>query len=147
MKKRLLFSTVLLLLITTVLVPRTLVESVAQDDPAGSAKVDKTERQEFMRGKLTIVHKIVEGISTEDFKLIKKGGMELVGIAESAAFKSTGDPFYSLYSANFEQAAKGLISAADAENIDKATFAYVHVTFSCTACHQHVRGTVRVAGP
>ena len=92
-----------------------------------------------------MVQKVVEGIATEDFEMIRDGGMELAALAESAAWKSVGDPFYGQYSSGFEQTVKALISAAEAESVEKATFAYVHVTISCTACHQHVRGTVRTA--
>lgn len=145
MNKRFLMLFVFAMLITMAAYPRTSVESLAQENPTREANDDKTDRQHFMRGKLAVVNLIVEGIATEDFELIEEGGMKLVGIAESAAFQSTGDPYYSLYSANFEQSAKGLIAAGKAQSVDKATFAYAHVTFSCTACHQHVRGTVRVA--
>ena len=115
----------------------------AQDD---TPVVDeKSERQQFMRSKLSMVHKIVEGIATEDYALIEKGGIQLVTLAESAAWKSNRDPYYRHYSANFEHAGKGLIEAAKSKSVEKATFAYVHVTFSCTACHQHVRGIVRIS--
>ncbi|MEZ6132207.1 MAG: hypothetical protein R3C59_26400 [Planctomycetaceae bacterium] len=103
------------------------------------------ERRMFMRAKLSMVHQIVEGMAAEDFDMVKKGASELVTIAESAAWKSTNDPFYTQYSGNFEHAAKGLIRAAESKSIEKATFAYMHVTMSCTACHQHVRNTTRVA--
>ena len=117
----------------------------AQDDVTLSDDESKSDRQQFMRRKLSMVQNIVEGIAVEDFDLISKGGMELLALAESATWKSTKDPYYRHYSANFEQSAKGLLAAAKSESVEKATFAYVHVTFSCTACHQHVRGTVRVA--
>jgi cytochrome c556 len=105
----------------------------------------KSDRQIFMRSKLAMVQKIVEGITTEDYKMIEKGGLELAALAESAAWKSTQDPYYGQYSANFEYAIKGLLAAAKSESVEKSTFAYVHVTISCTACHQHVRGTARTA--
>ena len=92
-----------------------------------------------------MVQKIVEGITTEDYEMNDSGGLELATLTESAAWKSDRDPYYQYYSRNFEQAVKGLISAAKSESVEKATFAYVHVTISCTACHQHVRGTVRTA--
>ncbi len=114
------------------------VQIVVQQDDDG-------DRSRFMRKKLTMVQQVVEGIATEDFDMIRKGGMELAALAESAAFKSAGDPYYKHYSANFEHAVKGLVSAAQSQSVEKATFAYVHVTISCTACHQHVRGTVRTA--
>ncbi len=120
-------------------------QSVAQDKPRRSDDVDHAERKQFMRGKLAMVQKIVEGIATEDFGLVEKGGNELLAIAETSAWKSTGDRYYADYSGSFEQAARGLIESAKSKSVEKATFAYVHVTFSCTACHQHVRNVVRVA--
>ena len=119
--------------------------SVTGSPALEDATAKDPERQEFMRRKLAMVNDIVEGIATEDFDLIEEGAGKLLSLAESAAWKSTKDPYYRHYSANFEQAAKGLISAAKSESVEKATFAYVHVTISCTACHQHVRGTIRVA--
>ena len=103
------------------------------------------DRSEFMRGKLKMVQKVVEGISTEDFELVEQGAAELFALSESATWQSTDDPFYKHYSANFEHAVRGLLTAAKSESPEKTTFAYVHVTISCTACHQHVRGTKRVA--
>lgn len=119
--------------------------ATAQDDAPLRVGQTQTDRQQFMRGKLAMVNKIVEGIATDDFELIEKGGMELVALAESADWKSSKDPYYHQYSANFEHATRGLIEAAKAKSVEKATFAYMHVTISCTACHQHVRGVVRVA--
>jgi len=66
-------------------------------------------------------------------------------LSESAAWASDGDPFYRHYSSNFEQAIGSLLKAADAKSPEKVTFAYMHVMVSCTACHQHVRNTVRVS--
>jgi hypothetical protein len=114
-----------------------------QDRPA--AQAPDAEREGFMKRKLYMVQQIVEGINTEDFDLVEKGGIELLALAESASWQSTKDPYYRHYSANFEHATKGLIEAAESKSVEKTTFAYVHVTISCTACHQHVRGTVRVA--
>jgi len=103
------------------------------------------DRQIFMREKLTMVNDIVEGLATEDFDLVKTGGNKLAKLAESAAWLSDRDPFYRHYSSHFEQAVRGLLDAADSKSPEKVTFAYVHVTFSCTACHQHVRNVDRVA--
>ena len=126
-------------------------ETAAQDNVRSEEKVqntgkaEKTELQKFMRGKLAMVQKIVEGLSTEDYELIQSGGRELLAISESATWKSVKDPFYAEYSENFEYSVKGMIEAAGSERLSRATFAYVHVTISCTACHQHVRGALRVA--
>ena len=108
-------------------------------------ETDQTDRQKFMHGKLDMVHRVIDGIAMEDFDLVKKGALELAALSESATFKSENDPFYRHYSAYFERAVRDLIAAAESESVERTTFAYVHVTFSCTACHQHVRGTKRVA--
>ena len=104
-----------------------------------------SDRQFFMREKLTMVNDIVEGLATDDFDLVKEGGLELAKLTESAAWLSDRDPFYRHYSSHFEQAVRGLIKAAESKSPEKVTFAYVHVTFSCTACHQHVRNVDRLA--
>lgn len=119
--------------------------AVAQGKKPVDPGNNKAEQREFMRGKLLMAQKIVEGLATDHFDMIKQGGLELVSIAESAAWKSAQDPFYQYYSANFEQAAKSLVDAANSNSVEKATYAYMHVTISCTACHQHVRETVRLA--
>lgn len=92
-----------------------------------------------------MVGEIVEGMTTDDFELVTQGGKELAELAESAAWAADRDPFYRHYSSNFEQSVRNLITAAESESVEKVTFAYVHVTFSCTACHQHVRNVNRVA--
>jgi cytochrome c556 len=104
-----------------------------------------SERKIFMRQKLAMVNRIVEGLTTEDFELVTKGGNELSELSESAAWASDGDPFYRHYSSNFEQAIGSLLTAADARSPEKVTFAYMHVMVSCTACHQHVRNTTRLS--
>ncbi|MEZ6061574.1 MAG: hypothetical protein R3C19_14605 [Planctomycetaceae bacterium] len=131
--------------ITIALSPPQVAESAAQSQESDSHTTDKAELRQFMRAKMAMVHKIVDGIATEDFRLIRDGGMELAALSTSARWKSPKDPYYQNYSAGFEHAVKHLIDAADSESLEKVTFAYIHVTVSCTACHQHVRGTVRVA--
>ncbi|MCA9050800.1 MAG: hypothetical protein KDA89_18810 [Planctomycetaceae bacterium] len=105
----------------------------------------KTERRKFMRGKLAMVNRIVEGLNTENFDMIREGCRDLSVMAQSASWTASQDPFYQHYSHNFEQAVRGLLEAADSRSPEKATFAYIHVTVTCMTCHQHVRGTLRVA--
>ena len=110
-----------------------------------AAAVQSLPRSVFMQRKLAMVNKIVEGMATDDFKMIREGGRELAKITESAAWLSDRDPFYKHYSSNYEQSVRGLIKAAESESPEKVAFAYLHVTISCTACHQHVRNADRLA--
>jgi hypothetical protein len=99
----------------------------------------------FMHAKLLAVHQVVDGLAYEDFARIEQGADELLRITELASWKVRRDPIYMHYSSDFESTALRLRDAARARSIEKATFAYMHLTVSCTACHQHVRRVVQIA--
>ncbi len=139
-----------LILCSVICLPVALCVQLRALSPVSAATLHAVQKsdaaqQEFMRQKLSMVYNIVEGLAQEDFELIEKGAKNLLALAESAEWQSTKDPYYRHYSGNFRQAAKGLMAAAQSESVEKATYAYIHVTVSCTACHQHVRNTVRLA--
>ena len=108
------------------------------DDDDGSGKP-------FMHAKLAATHQIVDGLAFEDFSQIERGADKLLRMTELASWKVRRDPIYMHYSADFEGTALRLKDAARARSIEKATFAYMHLTVSCTACHQHVRNVVQMA--
>ena len=142
-----------LLMCVAVLCTALLIVRQGADDGMPSAAAAPLVKQQppsevpgFMRKKLEMVSTIVEGMATDDFEMVDQGGRQLAELAESAAWAADRDPFYRHYSNSFEQAVRGLITAAKSESIEKVTYAYVHVTFSCTACHQHIRNVDRVAG-
>lgn len=130
--------------IAVIFVPQQMAPSDASTETV-TAAAQSLPRSVFMRRKLAMVNKIVEGMATDDFKLVEEGGRELAKITESAAWLSDADPFYRHYSSNFEQSVRGLMKAAESKSPEKVTFAYLHVTISCTACHQHVRNAERLA--
>ena len=138
----------LLLVAGLVGLPSMLILQASAKDDAKSrpAKSNDAETQTtFMRRKLSTVHKVVEGLATEDFDLIEEGANELLAIRESAHWEASTDPFYVFYTRDFEKTAKQLRQAAKDQSVETATFAYVHMTYSCTACHQRVRGVKRVS--
>lgn len=106
---------------------------------------DDDEAEMFMRSKLSMAHKIIDGLATDDFTLVESGAVELANLADAAAWKRPEDRYYSYYSGSFEQAARRLIDAAQSESPEQSVYAWVGVQFSCTACHQHVRRVHRVA--
>ena len=112
-------------------------------EPAG--RKSESTKSQFMQRKLTTVHKVVEGLATEDFDLVRDGADEWLTLAESATWNVPRDPVYMHYSRDFENVVRRMRDAAERESLQEATFAYVHVTVSCMACHEHVRGVVRVA--
>lgn len=102
---------------------------------------------DFMERKLAVTQRIVEGLARDDFALIQQAADELLEIRESAHWAVSDDPFYAFYTRDFERSVEELREAAKAESTEKATFAYTHMTFSCTACHQRIRRVKRVADP
>lgn len=101
--------------------------------------------ESFMHAKLQATHHVIDGLAFEDFSSIENGADELLRMTELASWKVRRDPVYMHYSADFERTATRLRDAARAQSIEKATFAYMHLTVSCTTCHQHVRNVVHVA--
>ena len=118
-----------------------------KNPPAASRLLEEhTESGEaFMHAKLKATHQIVDGLAFEDYARIEQGADELLRITEMASWKVRRDPIYMHYAADFEQTATRLLNAARARSIEKATFAYMHLTVSCTACHHHVRNVVQIA--
>lgn len=129
-------STVLLALLSAGFVQGMLQQGAEESPP---------QQKTFMRRKLAATQKIVEGLATDNFKLIDAAADELLAIRESAQWTVSDDPFYSYYSRDFEARVRELKHAAASESPEKATFAYVHVAMSCTACHQRVRRVKRTA--
>lgn len=104
-----------------------------------------TSGGDFMHAKLEATHQIVDGLAFEDFDRITNGAEELLSLGDQASWKVRRDPLYMHYAADFESTALRLRDAARKHSIESATFAYVHLTVSCTACHNHVRNVVQLA--
>lgn len=121
--------------------------SAEKHPPKAERSMDSGPRTaaSFMHAKLKATHRIIDGLAFEDFSSIKDGADELLRMTELASWKVRRDPVYMHYSADFERTATRLRDAARAQSIEKATFAYMHLTVSCTTCHQHVRNVVHVA--
>lgn len=117
----------------------------ASNRPKDAVTQAELQRRQFMQSKLTTANKIVKGLATEDFRLLRETAIEWIKIADSASWKVRRDPIFIQYSRNFQSQADRLRRAAERQSIEEATFAYVHATVTCTACHQHVRGVVQVA--
>ena len=129
MKTKLLTALVLLLVIVTV-----------------SAVFAQTKREraakEFMRDKLGLTQKILEGLATEDYDLMIAKGTQLSAMTKEANWRLFENPNYDEQSAAFRKQVDALVAAAKKKNLDAATLAYVRLTMSCVECHKAVRGKV-----
>jgi hypothetical protein len=103
-------------------------------------KTDKDKMSALMRKKLEHSQKVLEGITTQDYKMISSNAEELVEISKEAEWKSAvKTPRYEIHSNDFRREAEDLIKAAKEKNVDAAAVAYVEMTLTCVKCHKHVR--------
>ncbi len=93
----------------------------------------------FMRAKLDHSQRVLEGLTTEDYDMIRKHAGQLEVLSQEAAWQVLQTPEYRQQSLEFRRAAQALKEAAEKENIHAAALAYVDVTMKCVRCHQYVR--------
>jgi len=127
MKMKLLLLTLLLTIATGLSV------ALAQTKRNRAAK-------EFMRDKLELSQRVLEGLATEDYNLIITKGTRLSAMSKEADWRAFENPDYDQQSLLFRRHVDSLVRAAKDKNLDAATLAYVRVTMSCVDCHKLVRG-------
>jgi hypothetical protein len=97
------------------------------------------QKQKVMHDKLLHAQKILEGISTDDFDLIKRHAQQLKVISLSANWNSNS---HSLGRHNIDivHSLDQIMDAANDQDIRGATLAYMSLTLSCTECHYNPHG-------
>lgn len=109
--------------------------SLAQSKRSRAAK-------EFMRDKLELSQKVLEGVATEDWDLVIAKGTKLSAMTQGADWRVFENPNYDQQSKAFRQHVDSLVTAAKKKDLDAATLAYVRMTMSCVDCHKAVRGKI-----
>ena len=105
----------------------------------GQAKRGRATK-EFMRDKMELAQKVLEGLALEDFDLIAAKAQRLSAMSQEAPWQVFENPDYAQHSAAFRREADALARAAKKKNIDAATLAYMRLTMNCVDCHKFVRG-------
>ncbi len=95
----------------------------------------------LMKKKLVHAQKVLEGVSTQNFKMIETNAEELIEISKAAEWTVMKTPQYEIYSNDFRRSAQSLAENARKKNIDGAALNYVELTLTCVKCHKHVRET------
>lgn len=107
------------------------------------AQVDRAApAAEFMREKLDHAQKALEGVVIEDFEMVARNARRLGVMSGETAWRRYEHPLYEEQSLQFRRNVNLLVKAAEDENLDAATLAYLRVTMSCVECHKLVRGTL-----
>jgi cytochrome c556 len=101
--------------------------------------------KEFMRDKLELTQRVLEGVTTEDYALIINRGTRLSAMTREADWRLFENPDYDQQSVAFRRQVDALVKAAKEKNLDAATLAYVRMTMSCVDCHKLVRGKLVAA--
>lgn len=109
---------------------------VVADEPAPPQAPSVAEQ---MQAKLASSQKILRGLVTEDFALIRSGANELRDIDAIAEHGLQRDQVYEHYSAEFRRLSEKLMRMAEHQNLEGASFVYMHVTSTCINCHEYVR--------
>lgn len=93
-----------------------------------------------MQRKLEYSQNILEGLTTEDFDLIRKNAQEMQAISRVEAFLQFSDTqTYRTQLQVFDFSNAELIRLADEKSIDGTALAFTQLTLSCVNCHKALR--------
>lgn len=107
-------------------------------------KQDEPEHalQRFMRQKLQASSLILEGLCTENLKMVSDGSETLMKMSREEHWRVSNDMMYRRYSQQFVSAVEELQHEAEDLDMNGASTAWVDVTMKCLKCHEWVRNTV-----
>jgi hypothetical protein len=99
----------------------------------------------LMRAKLASSQKIVEGLMVQDLSLVRTGALELEKICDATEWHAKEDQVYAHYRAELQRTAKKLAKLAQDDDLDEATYTYMHSISTCMSCHAYCRDVLHVA--
>ena len=99
----------------------------------------------LMRAKLASSQKVVEGLMVQDLSLVRNGALELEKICEATEWHAKEDQVYAHYRAELQRTAKKLAKLAQDDDLDGATYTYMHSITTCMSCHTYCRDVLHVA--
>ena len=113
------------------------------DLTAGDKKseVKETPTEKFMRAKLSDSQKVLEGITTENFKLIEEGAEHMAIMSRAQQWSVIPGPEYLQHSAEFRRCCEDLKKRAEKRNLEACALSHLQLTMSCINCHKFVRST------
>ena len=119
-------------------------KSPSVQDKGNADKQDEPERalERFMRQKLQASSLILEGLCTEDLKMVSEGSDTLMKMSREEHWRVSNDVMYRRYSEQFIHAVEELKHEAEDNDMNGTSMAWVNVTMKCLKCHEWVRNTV-----
>lgn len=114
------------------------------EDKSDDKGRDDLPLREYMRVKLEASNLVLEGLCTDDSKLVERGARKLHEMSTSERWRVINDPMYRQFSADFREITQQLVEAAEKKNLDRAALKWMDATMGCIECHRFVRG-IRIA--
>jgi len=112
-----------------------------EDQQAGKKKGDgKTdEASVWMTKKLELSKKILQGLTTGDFKMVEKNAGAMIAVNYLEEWDRSSMPAYRKQLKAFAGANKELVKQAKKKDVTAATKAYTQLVMSCVECHTVIR--------
>jgi hypothetical protein len=98
----------------------------------------------YMRAKLASSQKVMEGLVSENYKLIQDGASQMKEISEAAHWPTTVDQVYQHYSVEFRRQCDKLKEQAALGDLQAAHYTFLHLSTTCIDCHNYVRPRFKV---
>ncbi|REJ64832.1 MAG: hypothetical protein DWQ31_20320 [Planctomycetota bacterium] len=111
----------------------------------GEEPNESNKRREFMEAKLVDSQAILESLTREDFRAMAKHAQSLSLLTLEEGWQVLQTEEYLQQSRGFRRSADTLRKAAEDENLQAATLAFVELTIKCIDCHRYIRGNQREA--
>ena len=112
-----------------------------QTAQAPASKRGPDEASYWMRRKLELSQRVLEGLALGDFEQIAAAARTLDKLNTVESFVRGRNEAYRTQLEIFRAANLSLIRHADRQNLEGATLAFHQMTLSCVHCHQQLRET------
>lgn len=133
----------LLASVAIVLHNNTLPVRAADSTRQADSKQDKKEDAplaKYMRQKLKASNQILEGLVTEDMKLVRQGAAQLEKMSKEEQFMVLNDAIYRQFSLDFQRSVEQLQKDAEKASVDAASLTWIKTTLNCIECHKYTKG-------
>jgi hypothetical protein len=107
--------------------------------PVGGQEPRKIDLKPIMVQKLKHSQALLEGLSQEDFDLIRDRARELRKIGEESLARIAPNLTYVKYATEFVTIVDELDRRAKEEDLNGATVSYIRLTINCVECHKFTR--------
>ena len=105
----------------------------------GQDAAQKSPIEVSMRQKLEATSKVLEGLATEDKKLVHEGAVVLTDLTKAEMWQVFVDADYREHTQTFRNAVKRLDEAAQKSEFAAAQLEWLDATKRCFDCHNHIR--------